>query len=84
MVHDVSRRRFIGTLATGTVAAGVALTQAQAQSAAKQTKEQAAYQDKPKNAQMCAICTYFTPPASCQKVEGEVHPTGWCKNFLKK
>ena len=84
-MHDYSRRNLIGAIAKGTLATAVAIAgRAQAQSATKLTKEQAAYQDKPNNGQMCAACTFFVAPSDCQKVEGAVRPNGWCKNFQQK
>ena len=50
----------------------------------KQSKQDALYQDKPNNGQVCGICTYFIAPTGCQKVEGAINPTGWCKNFALK
>jgi hypothetical protein len=61
-----------------------ARAQTQQSDTAKQSKVEAQYQDKPKNAQMCATCAYFVPPTSCRRVDGEVHATGWCKNFQVK
>ena len=47
----------------------------------KMTKQQAEYQDTPKDIRMCATCTLFEPPKSCQVVEGDVSPEGWCNAF---
>jgi hypothetical protein len=47
----------------------------------KMSQAQAEYQDSPKDIRMCATCTLFEPPKSCQVVEGDVSPTGWCKAF---
>ena len=84
--NDFTRRR---ALAIGAGALGVASTLAgvRAQSeapAAKQSKSDAQYQDKPHSGQLCGICAYFVAPSSCQKVDGEIRPTGWCKNFERK
>jgi hypothetical protein len=87
MSHRLTRRDLFEVVAatavgTVTVYAGARAQDAPAQ---KQSKAEAQYQDKPNNGQLCGICTYFIAPTSCQKVEGEIHPTGWCKNFqLKK
>ena len=84
MTDDVSRRRVL-TITAGGIAASLAAASAQdTPAAAKQSKADAQYQDKPNNGQLCGICTYFIAPTSCQKVEGEIHPTGWCKNFQLK
>jgi hypothetical protein len=47
----------------------------------KLSKQQAEYQDSPKGIQMCATCTLFEAPHSCKVVEGDVSPSGWCKNY---
>jgi hypothetical protein len=40
------------------------------------SRQQAEYQDYPKDIRMCATCTLFEPPKSCKVVEGDVSPTG--------
>jgi hypothetical protein len=57
-----------------------ALSPAQAQQ--KMSKQEAEYQDSPKDIRMCATCTLFEPPKSCKVVEGDVSPNGWCKAFV--
>jgi hypothetical protein len=47
----------------------------------KMTKQEAEYQDTPKDIRMCATCTLFEPPRSCKVVEGDISPNGWCKAF---
>jgi hypothetical protein len=85
MSHQLSRRNLLAAAAAGAVGTVTVYSGARADGAPKQSKEEAQYQDKPNNGQLCGICAYFVPPTSCQKVEGEVHPSGWCKNFqLKK
>jgi len=91
MSWDLSRRNLMGTFVTGAVATIVAFASrahaqsaAHAQGTAKETKQQAAYQDNPKEGKMCAVCTYFAPPESCQKVDGDIKATGWCKFFQQK
>jgi hypothetical protein len=49
--------------------------------AEKMSKQEAEYQDSPKDIRMCATCTLFEPPHSCKVVEGDVSPSGWCKVF---
>jgi hypothetical protein len=49
--------------------------------AEKMSKEEAEYQDTPKDIRMCATCTLFEPPRGCKVVEGDVSPYGWCKAF---
>ena len=87
MTDGISRRRALSTLTAGGVAIAAIAATASAQdapAASKQSQADAQYQDKPKNGQLCGICTYFVAPSSCQKVDGEIHPTGWCKNFQLK
>jgi len=56
-------------------------TSTRAQAQQKMSKQEAEYQDSPKDIRMCATCTLFEPPASCKVVEGNVSPKGWCKAF---
>jgi hypothetical protein len=51
--------------------------------AAKMTKVQAEYQDQPKAEQNCEKCRYFIADSgTCQLVEGEISPQGWCKLWV--
>jgi hypothetical protein len=75
----LSRRRLIATAACATSA--MALAPMSAPALEKMTRQQALYQDSPKDIMMCATCTLFEPPKSCKIVEGDVSPTGWCKAF---
>jgi hypothetical protein len=89
MREDLTRRRMLravsaGALGTAAVLAGSANAQYAPAAAGKQSQAQAQYQGKPKDGQMCASCAYFVAPSSCQKVEGAVQASGWCKNFLQK
>ena len=45
----------------------------------KASKEEAAYQDKPKNEQKCINCTMWREPNKCTAVAGDISPNGWCK-----
>lgn len=45
------------------------------------SRQDALYQDTPKNGQSCGLCTLFRPPDGCQVIEGPVSRTGWCKFF---
>jgi len=47
----------------------------------KMSQTDAAYQDRPKNGLTCAACTLFRPPRSCEVVQGDISPNGWCKFF---
>jgi hypothetical protein len=61
--------------------------QATAQQATAQTplkkisQAQAAYQDKPQGGLTCEACTFFRKPHTCQVVEGQISPDGWCRLF---
>jgi hypothetical protein len=50
----------------------------------KTDKKTAKYQDHPNKDQRCALCNYFRPPKSCQLVDGDISPNGWCSFFAKK
>jgi hypothetical protein len=47
----------------------------------KMSSTEAEYQDSPKNGLTCAACSLFRPPRSCEVVDGDVSPRGWCKFF---
>jgi hypothetical protein len=47
----------------------------------KMSPAEAEYQDQPKNGLGCAACTLFRPPRSCEIVQGDISPAGWCKFF---
>ena len=50
----------------------------------KTSKQAAQYQDSPKGDQKCADCRFFIEGGSCQLVEGEISPNGWCMLFRPK
>lgn len=52
-----------------------------ARAAQKFSKDTAEYQDAPKNGLTCAACSLFRAPRSCEIVEGDISPHGWCKFF---
>ena len=58
-----------------------AIRPAAAQKPPKQTQAAVAYQDHPRGGLSCAGCTFFRRPRSCEIVEGDISPTGWCKLF---
>jgi hypothetical protein len=64
---------------------GVALVAAAARGAIAQPRKmsqaEAQYQATPRGGLSCVGCTFFRRPRSCQVVEGEVSPSGWCKLF---
>ena len=47
----------------------------------KLSQADAEYQDRPKNGLTCAACSLFRKPRSCEVVEGDISPNGWCKFF---
>jgi hypothetical protein len=77
---DGSRRKLIRGVVKG-VAAGLLLPISQAEASEKMTRQQAEYQDAPKDIYSCGMCSLFEPPKSCKVVEGEVSKDGWCKAF---
>jgi hypothetical protein len=52
-----------------------------AQTQQKMSQIEAEYQPGPKNGLSCAACTLFRPPRSCEVVQGDISPDGWCKFF---
>jgi len=77
---DASRRKLICAFAGG-LSAGLVLRISQAEASEKMTRQQAEYQDTPKDIYSCAVCTLFEPPQSCKVVAGEISKDGWCKAF---
>lgn len=73
----------IGGAAFASTIAGKAL-------AAKSSKAEMKYQDKPNGNQQCSDCKFFVPGESpqangtCQVVEGSISPQGWCAAYAKK
>ena len=49
----------------------------------KASKEEAKYQDKPKNGQRCVNCTMWRAPNKCTAVAGTISPNGWCAWYEK-
>jgi High potential iron-sulfur protein len=69
-----------GALASGAAIFGLG-DPAQAQQ--KVSKEQAKYQDSPKDGHKCSECAYFEKPSACKIVEGDINPDGWCQLWTK-
>jgi hypothetical protein len=74
----VLRRTLIRAALSGGIL-GLAIPSTPAQQ--KMSQADAEYQDGPKNGQTCAACTLFRRPRSCEAVEGDIRPNGWCKFF---
>jgi anaerobic selenocysteine-containing dehydrogenase len=81
----VSRRDFLNVAAVGGGAI-VALGMSSSASAAtkKFSQKQAHYQPVPKSGQRCQNCSLWQAPTSCQVVEGQVSPAGWCILYQAK
>lgn len=50
----------------------------------KSSKQEAEYQDRPRDGDQCSGCTMFREPNSCTAVKGEISPDAWCKFFEAK
>lgn len=83
----VSRRQLFSTFAgvMSAIAAVITLgTSEVAYAQTKMDKKTAKYQDNPNNGESCSQCRFFQPPKSCQVVDGDISPNGWCSLFAKK
>jgi hypothetical protein len=77
---DGTRRKVMGAVVTG-VSAGLLLRISRTHASEKMTRQQAQYQDTPKDIYSCEVCSLFEAPKYCKVVEGEVSKDGWCKAF---
>lgn len=86
----ISRRTLLKGAA---IVTGVALASAFAGKAraAKSTKADMKYQNKPKGDLQCSNCKFFVPDGktptadgTCQVVEGSISPQGYCIAYSKK
>jgi hypothetical protein len=64
------------------ISAGLLLRSSQTKASEKMTRQQAEYQDTPRDIYSCGMCTLFEPPKYCKVVAGEVSRDGWCKAFV--
>lgn len=81
----VSRRDFLNIAAVGSGALFAVGLAGSAPAAPKTfSKQQAKYQPIPKNGQRCQTCALWQAPTSCQVVEGQVSPAGWCMLYQQK
>jgi len=74
----VLRRSLVRAALSGGIL-GLVVPSAPAQQ--KLSQADAEYQDRPKNGLTCAACSLFRKPRSCEVVEGDISPNGWCKFF---
>jgi hypothetical protein len=79
----MSRRALLGRT-TALAAAMMLARTAPSRAQQKMSKQAAQYQDSPKGDQKCADCRFFAEGSSCQLVEGEISPNGWCMLFQPK
>jgi hypothetical protein len=81
-----SRRDVLGVLGRSALAASLLSTSPPPTygQETKVSKEQARYQDTPKNGQQCSGCALFVAPRGCTVVAGDISPNGWCALFVAK
>lgn len=79
---EISRRVLLGHTAAfaATLLGRIGGSRAQQ----KMSKEAVQYQDSPNGDEKCADCRFFIEGGSCQLVEGEISPNGWCRLFQPK
>jgi hypothetical protein len=77
----LGRRKLLRGLVAGVVAGSTRVAVYPASAQDKMSKQEAEYQDSPKDIRMCATGTLHEPPKSCKVIEGDVSATGWCKAF---
>lgn len=79
----LSRRLLVQS--TGILTAVIAVARpARLLAQTKSSQQAVRYQDARKDGQRCDGCRLFVEPASCQRVEGEISPQGWCQLFTPK
>lgn len=76
-----TRRKILKTTLVGGLLAG-ALPLSACQEP-KVGKSAVHYRDKPHKTQHCSVCQFFIEPNSCQRVDGEINPDGWCTFFKR-
>jgi anaerobic selenocysteine-containing dehydrogenase len=83
--RSVSRRDFLNIAAVGgTTLVAVGLTAPASAAPKKFSQQQAHYQPIPKSGQRCQNCALWQSPTSCQVVDGQVSPAGWCILYQPK
>lgn len=82
------RRQFIIATVAPTLLGMVAVCAASRADAAKASRRDFSYQDKPKDGKRCADCRQFEPSTTasgtCAVVEGEISASGWCMAFAPR
>jgi hypothetical protein len=83
--REISRRVVLEKLGVvfGVLWTGAIITRP-SQVLAKISGQQAQYQSRPNGDRRCSECSFFVAPASCQLVDGEISPDGWCHFFAAK
>ena len=82
---SVTRRDFLNIAAVGGGAlVTVGLTKSASAAPKKFSQQQAHYQPIPKSGQRCQTCALWQAPTSCQVVDGQVSPAGWCILYQAK
>jgi High potential iron-sulfur protein len=85
----MTRRSFVAGAVMLPALAGLLLAETTT-AQAKASKTQFKYQSTPKNGQKCSGCRFFvagksaTANGTCQIVEGDISPNGWCTAYAKK
>jgi anaerobic selenocysteine-containing dehydrogenase len=83
--RSVSRRDFLNMAAIGSGAlVAVGLNDRASAAPKKFSQQQAHYQPVPKSGQRCQSCALWQSPTSCQVVDGQVSPAGWCILYQPK
>ena len=84
--RSVSRRDFLNIASVGGGAlVAIGLTgPAFAAPKKKFSQQQAKYQPIPKSGQRCQNCALWQAPTSCQVVDGQISPAGWCILYQPK
>ena len=89
---DLSKRTTRRSVVAGGMAVAMSsMALATSAEAGVVTQKNAKYQDKPKGAARCAICSYYIANAkqpaangACKQVAGSISPNGWCQFYAKK
>lgn len=83
-----SRRSLLGEGAAFVVGGPVILwatsRASRVEAATKVMQAMAAYQTSPKGEAKCGTCGHYLTPSSCELVEGQIIPDGWCKFYAQK